>query len=70
MFIVVIVALWLGYDENFEATPGGTPKSPRDLAHFGRHLVKEVEYRAVQSIDTDDLELCFCCVAGWLRLYD
>ena len=39
-------------EEEVLAFPGNTPLSPIDLAQFGRHLISEVETRAVQSIET------------------
>ena len=42
-------------EEEVLAFPGNTPLSPIDLAQFGRHLISEVETRAVQSIETGPL---------------
>ena len=42
-------------EEEVLAFPGNTPLSPIDLAQFGRHMISEVETRAVQSIETGTL---------------
>ena len=55
-------------EEEVLAFPGSTPLSPIDLAQFGRHLISEVETRAVQSIETGTLVSHSECGGGSLGL--
>ena len=57
-FHLIVLVFAIGDPEAEEevlAFPGNTPLSLIDLAQFGRHLISEVETRAVQSIETGTL---------------
>ena len=54
-YLVLVIGDKEAEEEEVLAFPGNTPLSPIDLAQFGRHLISEVETRAVQSIETGTL---------------
>ena len=51
-FRIIVMAVFVGNEENLGAIPGSTPLSPGVLAQFDCHLIAEVENRTVQSIET------------------